>query len=58
MTGESLVISSEGSFFPHPNLPYLSCNRELILFYDKDNQIEIVAEEISLETNYHYGDVL
>ncbi|ACK65083.1 conserved hypothetical protein [Rippkaea orientalis PCC 8801] len=57
MTGESLVITSEGSFFPHPTLPYAACDRELIFFFDQVNQIEIVAQEISLETNYSHASI-
>jgi hypothetical protein len=56
-TGASLAISSEGSFFPHPSLPYLVCDRELVLFIDEKNEIEIIGTEISLETNFAHTTV-
>ena len=52
ITGETLAITSEGSFFPHPNLPFISCNRELVLLLDTANKIEIIATELSFETNH------
>jgi hypothetical protein len=52
MTGASLAISSEGSFFPHPHVPYLVCDHELVLLVDEVHQIEIVGTVISLETNF------
>ncbi len=57
VTGESLAVTSEGSFFPHPILPYCACDRELVLLLDKTNDIEIVGTEISLETNYSHTSV-
>jgi hypothetical protein len=54
ITGESLAIASEGSFSPHPGLPYLSSNREIIIFIDKKNDLEIIGEEFSIDTNYSH----
>jgi hypothetical protein len=52
LTGESLAIASEGSFGPHPQLPFLACDRELVLLLDRQHQLEIVGEVLSTETNY------
>ncbi len=54
LTGETLAIASEGTFCPHPSLPYISSNREIVIFLDKENQLEIIGEEFSLETNHNY----
>ncbi len=54
LTGQSLGLASEGAFGPHPSIPYLPCNRELILLIDRQHQIEIVGEAISTETNYSH----
>ncbi|NET91196.1 MAG: hypothetical protein F6K45_24405 [Kamptonema sp. SIO1D9] len=54
VTGESLAVASEGSFFPDPNLPYVSRDRELVLLLDRVHQLEIVGVEVSLETNYNH----
>ncbi|MEA5451802.1 DUF6671 family protein [Leptolyngbya sp. CCNP1308] len=51
-TGESLAIASEGSFGPHPQIPFLACDREVVLLLDHQHQLEIVGETISTDTNY------
>ncbi|MGV0104674.1 DUF6671 domain-containing protein [Nostoc sp. DSM 114160] len=45
-TGENLAIASEGSFTPHPLVPYIYCNREIVFFLDKINNLEIIGQEI------------
>ena len=47
-----LAIASEGSFAPHPALPILPCDRELVMLVDRANDLEIVGEAISTETNF------
>ncbi|MFB2895431.1 DUF6671 family protein [Aerosakkonemataceae cyanobacterium BLCC-F50] len=54
ITGETLAISSEGTFGPHPFVPYLSCDREIVLLLDKKHEIEIIGEEFSTETNHSH----
>jgi hypothetical protein len=54
ITGEKLAIASEGSFSPHPAVPYLSCNREVVILLDKIHNLEIIGEEFSTETNHNY----
>lgn len=51
-TGESLAIASEGSFGPHPQIPFIACDRELVLLIDRTHQLEIVGECLSTDTNY------
>lgn len=57
LTGETLAIASEGSFGPHPALPYLPCNREIVLLLDRQNQIEIAGEALAIDTNYSQQDI-
>lgn len=52
LTGETLAIASEGSFGPHPQIPFVACNRELVVLYDKEHQLEVVGEILSTQTNY------
>ncbi len=52
LTGETVAIASEGSFGPHPSLPYLPCNREIVLLLDRQHNLEIIGEAISTETNF------
>jgi hypothetical protein len=47
-----LVISSEGSFGPHPQLYFLPFNQELLLLQDLKNGFEIHVNESSTQTNY------
>ncbi len=52
LTGETLAIASEGSFGPHPQIPFAACDREQVLLCDRTHSLEIVGEHISTETNY------
>ncbi|MDJ0733627.1 MAG: hypothetical protein QNJ47_05985 [Nostocaceae cyanobacterium] len=54
ITGATLAIASEGSFAPHPNIPYLASNREIVIFIDQENDLEIIGEEFSTETNHNH----
>lgn len=57
MTSKSVAMASEGSFFPHPSVPYLICDRELVLLLDEENELEIIGTEISLETNHAHTSI-
>ncbi len=52
VTGETLALASEGTFGPHPISPFIPCNREVVLLLDKTNELEIVGQELSIETNF------
>jgi predicted Zn-ribbon and HTH transcriptional regulator len=54
MTGETLALASEGSFAPHPSLPYISANREIVILLDKQHDLEIIGEVFSAETNHNH----
>lgn len=47
-----LGIASEGSFGPHPSLFFVSANEEILIFIDRQNKLEIIARELSTETNF------
>jgi ribosomal protein S27AE len=47
-----LGLASEGSFGPHPSMPFLPCNRELVMLIDQRHQLEWVGEALSTQTNY------
>ncbi|MCU0535346.1 MAG: hypothetical protein MUD14_15770 [Hydrococcus sp. Prado102] len=57
LTGETIAIASEGSFHPHPAFPFISCDREIILLLDKDNDLEIIGQELSTDTNHSHTQV-
>jgi DNA-directed RNA polymerase subunit RPC12/RpoP len=54
ITGESLAFASEGTFSPHPLIPYIPCNKEIVILLDRTNNLEIVGQEFSTETNFSH----
>ena len=52
-TQVELGIASEGSFGPHPNIFLAHADEELLIFIDKKNKFEIIARELSLDTNFN-----
>ncbi|PAX60196.1 DUF6671 family protein [Brunnivagina elsteri] len=54
ITGEKIAIASEGSFAPHPHLPYISSNKEIVIFIDRELDLEIIGEEFSTDTNHNH----
>jgi hypothetical protein len=56
-TGLTLAVASEGSFGPHPSIPFLAHDREIVLLHDRLHNLEIVGQAISTETNYAHQQV-
>ncbi len=54
LTGESLGIASEGSFGTHPEIPFISSNREVVILLDQTHDLEIIGEELSTKTNHNH----
>lgn len=52
-----LVVASEGSFGPHPSLFFVSGADEMLIFVDRKNNLEILAREVSTETNFGSAEV-
>lgn len=52
LTGETLALASEGSFGPHPVVPYLATNCEIILLLDQSSGLELIGQAFSTATNY------
>ncbi|EXJ22966.1 hypothetical protein ADIAL_1589 [Alkalibacterium sp. AK22] len=57
ISGQTLALSSEGTFGPHPAIPFFAVNRELILLLDQKNDLEISGMSVSTETNFKHGHV-
>ena len=57
MYDEEIAIASEGSFAPHPLIPYIYANREIIIFLDQENGLEIIGEVFSMETNFNHQTI-
>ncbi|MEN9742529.1 MAG: hypothetical protein RLZZ65_334 [Bacteroidota bacterium] len=48
-SGARAAIASEGSFGPHPQIPFLTINEEWLVFIDLEKKLEIYAKAISTE---------
>ncbi|MFV8829270.1 DUF6671 family protein [Alkalihalobacterium sp. APHAB7] len=51
-SGLNIGLASEGSFGSHPIIPFMPFNRELILFVDKDRDLEVTGLTANGNTNY------
>ena len=47
-----LAIASEGSFGPHPSIPFVACDEEFLILIDQKHGLEISASSLSMNTNY------
>lgn len=52
-----MCIASEGSFGSHPSIFFAHADDEFLLFIDKKNNLEIIARELSMNTNFN-GSVI
>lgn len=57
MYDKKIALASEGSFAPHPLIPYIYANREIIIFLDRENDLEIIGEVFSVETNFNHQTI-
>ena len=48
----ALGVASEGSFGPHPEVPFLVIGVELVLLVDRASGLEIVGRDVTLEPRY------
>ena len=51
-TGLPLSVASEGSFGPHPVIPFLAAAREALAFVDIARGLTLVEERVSERTNF------
>lgn len=51
LTSVDIGIASEGSFFPHPEVPFLTINEEWLVLIDHNNGWEISERYVSTENN-------
>lgn len=47
-----IAVASEGSFGPHPALPFAYADDEMMMMMDTSNNLEIISREVSMETNF------
>ncbi|GAA6619121.1 DUF6671 family protein [Scytonema sp. NUACC26] len=54
LTNETLALASEGTFSPHPSNPFVPCNQEIIIFLDRTNELKIIGQSVTIETNFSH----
>lgn len=52
LTSVDLAIASEGSFGPHPGIPFFPAQEEILVLMDKKNKWEFVVRTLETKTNY------
>lgn len=52
-----LGLASESSFSPHPSIFFANADDEFLIFIDKKNNLEIIARELSIETNFNWKEI-
>lgn len=53
VTGDDLILASEGSFGPHPTAFFIPADEEHLLLLDRANQLEITVSLLSTDTNFN-----
>lgn len=51
-TGEHLGLANEGSFGPHPQIPWLAVDHELLAFVDQELGIDFIESVVTDKTNF------
>lgn len=55
--GFDLVLASEGTFGPHPAVPFVPSDHEFLLIKDYTNQVEITGAALDFNTNFQQREV-
>ncbi len=50
-------LASEGSFVPHPFIPFSACDEEILYFIDRDRGFHLHMSLLSTKTNYHMKSI-
>lgn len=52
ISGLEICIASEGAFGAHPTLSFLAADIEMLMLIDKKNNLEVVGQVLTTETNF------
>lgn len=52
-----VALASEGSFGPHPHIPFCALAREIVVLVDRARDFEIVGHHATLDTNFSHAIV-
>jgi hypothetical protein len=56
-TGHDVAVASEGTFGPHPYIPFVYADEEIILLSDRRHDLEVVVKKISTITNFAGAEI-
>ncbi len=51
------ALANEGSFGPHPRIPFLPCDQEIMYFIDRRHSFHLYLSHLSEKTNYQMDTV-
>ena len=51
-TGQTLGLASEGSFGPHPAIPFLAVGQEVLVFIDRERRLTVVEQRLEPRTTF------
>jgi hypothetical protein len=57
LTNCDIAVASEGSFGIYPSMLLVPANVELLMLLDKKNKLEIIARNLSTETNFNASEI-
>ena len=53
----SFGLASEGSFGPHPAIPFVAAGAELVILLERGSGLELLGMDVTMETNFASRDV-
>lgn len=56
-TKAEYALASEGSFGPHPFIPFLPSNREILYFIDRVRGFHLHVTDVTTKTNYQMSEI-
>jgi hypothetical protein len=56
-TKAQYTLVSEGSFGPHPFIPFIPANKEILYFIDQKREFHLYVSDLSTDTNYQMAEV-
>lgn len=56
-SGAQYLLASEGSFGPHPLMPFIACDHEILYFIDRKNNFHLHLSLLSEKTNYQMQEI-
>ncbi len=50
-----VALASEGSFGPHPQVPFCALDREIVVLIDRETGLELAGHHATMDTNYAHA---